>query len=473
MAKKDRVVSMKKYKRKGSWNIGIFLFGIIFLYLLITIFTYITKERVAVYEVREGSILKDTAYTGIVLREESVVYADGNGYINYFVESGDKVAVGNSIYTLSPKELEAVEAANTNEEVALSSEEWKAIQQKAQNFNKTFKNSDYSTVTALKQETSAIIQNKTTQNRVVQLNSLLENGNVEGLEVFHAADDGIIQFTVDGFEGVTMSDLKDAHIDKLDYHKTELTNNTKVTAGAPIYRLITGETWNLIFRLDEEMVETLREMMGEKTYANVKIRFLKDNETMKGALQIFDRSEEEAFGYITFSNSMIRYAQERYLDIELILEDESGLKIPKSSVTEKSFYTIPEEYLTTGGASKETGVLRQTENKKGDMITEFLPVTVFYKDTETGMAYLNPADFEKGDVIIMPESAETLRIGDMATLQGVYNVNKGFAVFKRIEILCESEEYYIIEEGNSYGLSNYDRIALDGSAIVENQIVNQ
>lgn len=473
MTEKNRVVSMEKYKRKGNWNIGIFLFGVIFLYLLVTVFTYITKERVAVYEVREGSILKDTSYTGIALREESVVYSEGNGYINYFVESGDKIAVGSGIYTLSANELESVEAADTNDEVALSTEEWNAIQQKAQNFNKSFKNNDYSTVTSLKNETAAIIQNKTTQNRVVQLNALLENEAIEGLEVYQAVDDGIIQFSVDGFEGMSMTDLKNTHIDKLDYKKTELTNNTKVTNGTPIYRLITGETWNLVFKLDSDMIETLRDMMGDKTYTNVKIRFLKDNETMKGALQIFDRSEDEAFGYITFSNSMIRYAQDRYLDIELILEDESGLKIPKSSVTEKSFYTIPEEYLTIGGASKDTGVLRQTENKKGDIITEFLPVTVFYKDSETGMAYLEPSDFENGDVIILPESAQTFVIGATDTLQGAYNVNKGFAVFKRIEILCESEEYYIIEEGSSYGLSNYDRIALDGSSVVENQIVNQ
>lgn len=52
--------------------------------------------------------------------------------------------------------------------------------------------------------------------------------------------------------------------------------------------------------------------------------------------------------------------KDRYLDIELILEDESGLKIPKSSVTKKDFYLVPENYLTQGGNSKETGVLTIT-----------------------------------------------------------------------------------------------------------------
>ena len=50
-------------------------------------------------------------------------------------------------------------------------------------------------------------------------------------------------------------------------------------------------------------------------------------------------------------------------------------------------------------------------------------------------------------------------------------INKGYAVFKQIQILCESEEYYIVETGNDYGLANYDHIALVGKDVQENDIV--
>ena len=49
--------------------------------------------------------------------------------------------------------------------------------------------------------------------------------------------------------------------------------------------------------------------------------------------------------------------------------------------------------------------------------------------------------------------------------------SKGYAVFKQIHILCESDEYYIVESGNSYGLANYDHIALVGKDVRENDIV--
>ena len=50
---------------------------------------------------------------------------------------------------------------------------------------------------------------------------------------------------------------------------------------------------------------------------------------------------------------------------------------------------------------------------------------------------------------------------------------KGYAVFKQVQILSESDEYYIIAEGNSYSLSNYDHIALNGDSVRDNQIVSQ
>ena len=56
-----------KYPKGKHLNIGIVIFGIIFVYLLATIIMYLTAPKITVYEVRQGSILKDNAYTGLAL----------------------------------------------------------------------------------------------------------------------------------------------------------------------------------------------------------------------------------------------------------------------------------------------------------------------------------------------------------------------------------------------------------------------
>lgn len=471
MAKNERVVSMKKYKRKHSWNIGLFVFYVVFLYLLVTIITYVTKDRTAVYEVREGSILKDTSYSGILLREEELVNAENSGYINFFTQSGQKLAVGSKVYTLSPAKLET--ETSEDDTVELTTKEIANLEQKIKGFNKTFRNEEFRTTSSFKEDISAILQSRTTQNRAFQLNTLLENEKDAGLEVYYAANDGIIQYTTDGLENLQLEEITPDLINKVGYAKKEIVNNTEISAASPAYRLITNENWKIVFPLDSEMESVLRKKMGEQDWTNIKVRILKDNETMVGVFQLYKKSKDEVYGYVSFSSAMIRYAGERYLDIELILEDETGLKIPKSAVIEKDFYVIPSDYLTVGGSSKENGVLRQTKGKGGNTVTEFLPVTVVYQDSETEKVYLNTSDLKAGDTILMPESTQTLTLEDKGVLQGVYNVNKGYAVFKQVNILCESEEYYIIEEGNTYGLSNYDRIALDGDQLKEGQLVNQ
>ena len=166
---------------------------------------------------------------------------------------------------------------------------------------------------------------------------------------------------------------------------------------------------------------------------------------------------------------MIRYADERFLDLELIITDYTGLKIPKSAIVKKPFYVVPTEYVTQGGNSDETGVLRRSKDNQNT--TEFVPLNIYY--TKDNLAYFNLTELDKGDILIKPDSNMTYVVGEQKKLTGVYQVNKGYAVFKQIQILCESKEYYIVQAKNEFGLSNYDHIALDSKNVKENDIISQ
>ena len=111
-----------KYRKRKHLNIGLVIFGIIFVYLIATIIMYITAPHITVYEVRQGSILKDNAYTGLAIREEMVVHTDASGYVNYFAEETSKVRVGTKVYTLSSEKL-VFEETTSDTEVHLTDEE--------------------------------------------------------------------------------------------------------------------------------------------------------------------------------------------------------------------------------------------------------------------------------------------------------------------------------------------------------------
>lgn len=457
----NEINNIQVYRKKWNINIGVIIFGVIFVYLVVTVLMYATAKHVSSYEVREGSILKDTSYTGLVLREETVIGAEADGYINYFAPEGSKVGRKTNVYSISSEKLDFSGQENTeeSEDSGLTSEERDSIIQKAQSFSENFQNSKYEDTYTFKDSVENILSSSTAQSRQAQLSAMIQSGQ-EGLTTYAASDDGIIVYSVDGYEDLAMDQVTADMISRADYQKTELFNNTKVKSGDPAYKLVTNEEWTLVIRLDEEMTKELADT------TSVKVRFTKDDQTTWAGFQIYN-TEDADLGFLTFDHSMVRYVGERFLDIELILEDETGLKIPKSSVTEKEFYIIPEDYITLGGNSSQSGVLVQSDGEDAS----FHAVDVYYRDSETGMVYLNMDELKKGDVLIKPDSADTYAISEKASLQGVYNINKGYAEFKPVEILCESEEYYIVESGNDYGLTNYDHIALDGSEIQENELV--
>ncbi len=450
-----------KYHKKKQMNIGVIIFGIILIYLVATIAMYITKPKISVYEVREGSILKDTDYTGIVIREEKVITAPESGYINYYIQNNSKVRLGTQVYSLSLEELK-FNTTVSDKEAILSTEDQYNIYMEIQDFSNHFKEARFEDTYLTKGNIEEILQDLSNQSRVDLIRTQLKDGSIGDTKLYGANDDGIIVYSVDGLEGLKKSTVTPEHLEREQYVKNEFSNNMKVQEGDPLYKLVTSENWSMYLEISKETYVTLSEKKS------IKVRFKKDEQTMWAGLKL-EESDGKYYAYLSFANAMIRYVNERYLDIELILEDESGLKIPKTAEVSKEFYVVPKSYISQGGNSNSEGVLRRTIDKNGQEITEFLVTNIYYEDEE--VAYLDPNAFGKNDILVKPDSNETFALREKASLKGVYQVNKGYAVFKQIQILCESDEYYIVKEGSDYGLSNYDHIVLDGNSVKENDVV--
>ena len=464
MTSTNKEANILKYKKRKHINIGILFFGFIFIYLVATIVLHITAPQITVYEVRQGSILKDNAYTGLVIREETVVCADATGYINYYAEDNSKVKVGTKIYTLSDDELEFDEGMHSESEQMLSSEEKHSLTLKIQSFNNQFQENDFSSTYHLKNEIQSSLNKITSQSKTDQLNGMLSSGMYSSLVVKTAVNDGTVVYYTDGMEGLTLETFTYEQLKKSNYKKNEYSNNQKISSGEAIYKVVTNDNWNLVMAVSEETRDALAE---KKT---VKVNFKKDNQEMRASISFLEQFDKPVL-CLSFPNSMVRYINERYLDVELILEDETGLKIPKSAVTTKDFYVVSKSYITEGGDSNSAGVTIRRTDSKGKITEKRMDVTIYYQDEKEELVYLDPNVFEDGDILLKTDSVETYPLKETRSLQGVYCINKGYAVFKQIKILCESDEYYIIEEGSSFGLSNYDHIALDSTSMKENDVI--
>ncbi len=166
---------------------------------------------------------------------------------------------------------------------------------------------------------------------------------------------------------------------------------------------------------------------------------------------------------------MQNYIDNRFVDIEIIFHAAEGLKIPKTALLDKEFFMIPSDFITTGGENNNTGLIKDVYSENGDLSYQFMDANVV-ADID-GFAYVETAGLKEGEYIRNAATQERFQIAKKGTLKGVYNVNKGYCIFKKVEILYENDEYCIVKTDTPNGLSNYDHILADSSSAMENEII--
>ena len=452
-----------KYRRPLNINIGMIIFGVVFVYIIICVFTYFTSEHIVGYEVTKGSLSTNNIYKGIALREESIYYSNSAGYINYYAREGEKVAYNNLVYTVDEtgKLSEYINSEALGEN-ALSDEDLSELKTEIAGFSNTFSNDNFSSVYDFKYSVKGTVL------KLANI-SLLKNADSLGSDTAtlvtygNSTEAGIVIYSTDGFEDKTPEMLTAEDFDTKNYNKTQLVSNELVAEKDPVYKLATNENWTIVIQVDEEKAQELL----EEEY--VKVRFLKNQDMAWGKVSAYTAADGSTLVGLSFSNSMVTFCTERYVDIELILEEDSGLKIPNSSIVEKQFYLVPKEYVIQGGNDDAYGVMRETYLEDGTQSTEFVETTVY--NEEDGEYYLDDSSLRIGDRLFKPDSTETYTISKQGSLIGVYNINKGYADFKQIVILYQNDEYAIVQSNTTYGLNVYDYIVLDASTVNEDDFI--
>ena len=189
---------------------------------------------------------------------------------------------------------------------------------------------------------------------IILQSSIDENAGSYVSGSYEAPVSGFVVYATDGLEELTEDQLTRDLFDRSSYFRTNLRLKSAVSAGDPVYKLVTNDTWSLYFPVEERL------KMDLEGLTRLRVRFLKDNQTFSAPIELVE-GQDGLYGKITLSSSLVRYVTDRFLDIELILNRVRGLKIPVSSITEKTFVRVPEEYVKENpDTSSEVSVVRET-----------------------------------------------------------------------------------------------------------------
>lgn len=198
------------------------------------------------------------------------------------------------------------------------------------------------------------------------------------------------------------------------------------------------------------------------------MKFLKNQNKSWANIEVLEK-ESGTYGVLSFNNSMINFVSDRFLDIELMTDQETGLKIPQSSIIEKEFYLVPVEYIMQSGKKDTYGVLVESYDDDGKLTSKYKEISIY--NMENNEYYVDEAALSIGDRLLKEGSTEAYTVSKRGTLIGVYNINKGYADFRQINILYENEDYAIVKPNTTYGLSVYDYIVLDATTVNEDDFI--
>lgn len=450
--KENKLIKFNPKRIKWETNIGVILFTLIFIYLIGIVVTYFTEHSISTYEVTYGSIINDTAYNGLALRTENVYAAEGSGYVQFYYSEGSRVSYNTVLYTLSTNSIDT----ETNGYYTINNSEQSQILTKIQSYNKSYDSISFDDSYDLVQDIQYILNSSENDEKLNELSNI--DSSSTSLSVYRTSNVGNLAYTIDGYETVTIENFDTSIFDKTNYSYSKVITGDYVSSDSALYKLITDEVWYVLFEVSDEDIETYEEL------SSVTVKFLYDEETVTAGLSLLEK-DEKTYGILTLDTGALRYIGERYIDIELILEDLCGYKIPISSVVTKDFYEVPLDYVTS--VNGENGILVQVD--ENDSV--FQSINIYYQDTDS--VYLLVEDVGENQIILQEETSDKLDLSEtLVALDGVYNVNKGYAQYKVVWILTSSPEYYIVDDTKSYSITNYDHIALYGDSVNENAIVN-
>lgn len=467
---------VKKFRRPLRLNFGVIAFLVIAAYIVITFIIYCRKPRISIYEVVEKQLSNEYNCTGLILRDETLVNTSKSGYLNYYYSDGTKVGKNAVVYTVDETGEIYELLSHSSSEGTLSKSDRKLLWDDISEFRKVYTSSEYASVSDFVYNVENTVLELSSSSMAENVKKILKENNIHDTytSVF-TEQSGIISYSMDGYEDKSADAIGPKDFSLADYEKQQLRTTEKLESGAPAYKLITGEDWTIVLNLPEELYKELSKQQSEDRKEGQEVSYVnmtlsRENIDVTVPYELY-KKEDGYFAKVAMDRYVIHYINDRYLDVEISLDQTEGLKIPTSSILKKEFYAVPAEYFTEAGDNGATGLIKEVYDKSGDVTYSFVEVNNYY-DTGDEIVYVDKELFSAGEWIRNEATQERYQIGETGTIKGVYNVNYGYCLFRQVDILYKNEEYCIVKAGYKNGVAAYDHIVVDATTVSEDDLIN-
>lgn len=423
---------------------------IIGIYVLVNFTKIFTRRELTTYEITTGEIVNVDRNKGYIFRDEVVYNCKNDGYINFFVPSASRVGRGSFIYSISEKQSEITNFNFTDDDV-------KYIKQNIEKLHTEISDLSFYNIYSSKQKLDETIK---TMNAMKLIENIDLEKELNAKEKGYSQVAGLVSFVIDGCENIPLEDF-DINLLK-NYNPIKYSSQKKeVKANDSIYKIIKNPEYNIVFDSKYDY--------DQNSNKNIKVKFGYDNITANGKISSFLGADGKKYFKISIVEFPEKFIDKRIVDFEIENRKISGYKIPVKSIVTKNCYTIPKTMIEYDVDTKENVFYKLALNGEEEKIT----CNISKEDDK--YYYISIDDvlskLKFGDVLIN-RYGDTYSLSEVEKLEGVYSLNKGYAIFKNVDIIDKTNEFAIIKKSTSNGIYLYDRIALNAGSINEGDFIS-
>lgn len=465
MAGEKKVI---KFHTRREVNIGLVVaFGVLVL-LVINIYRYFSSPHLALYEVQAGSAGSESNVIAMILRPEIVYRTEQAGYLNFYYREGARIPKNAEVYSLNDSS-ELQDILNLNEENSiLTSNDLNRLKGSLRTFFSEYSDASFSESYALREE----FLSDYLRYRDISMLDVLEEQKTATHSFFtaHSQQSGVISYFSDLYDGYTKEMLTGEEFSEEKRTIPEYSKPTGISAiDTFAYKLIPKDNWQLVLQVSEEDVDRIK-----REGTTVSFQIIGDS-------VLYEKSYEELriggkpYLLVEMDRYGTEYLSERFLSVTVFLSAKEGLKVPETAILKKEMYQIPERFIMPGGGEDdEIGVSVEVfDAESGEIRPDFQSLTPLYY--ENGYYYVAVEDIDSDLYInsagLTSEPERAMLYSFLTSLEGVYNMNNGYAVFRRIERITDVEDYVLVRAGLAGGVALYDHIVLDVSAVSKDVIL--
>jgi len=452
----------KQNNKRSPLSAFVIVLFLVLTYLIIQFINIDSQNKVSIYEVKANALSYETKFQGVAVRDERLVYAEHSGYISYFVRDNRKSAKNSIIYSVDSSSGSSNALKKNFDEKKLDDNQIKTVKASISKYLKHDSTTLIKNIGAFRDNLDNMIYDFISGNMIEDLREISSLGLTgNSFHVCRTPVAGVVSYKYDDLVGIKTSDVNADMFGKT--HETKNLRSTGLISTAdPVYRICSDENWSVICKVTEEFYVNNVDLTEANVYIGDKISMLTVSVTPFS-------NGTDYFMELSLNKYMSEFINERVLDVRFVTNFNAGLKIPSSAVVQKEYYLVPVSLFSKNENDSEILIKEFADTVTGQLLWQEIYPSRYY--TDGNFAYIEKDIFEDGDYVVNPDTGEKFKISVTNKLEGVYNINKGFYQFVRIERIETGSDYLIISPVTPDGIRQYDHIALDGSKGIEGMLI--